>query len=263
MNYQPITQSHFTSLKWQAYRHYQHAAHDAVVALAAQELSKVCLSMPIAFIKNEDVFTCVAVQGFQPGENLWVDAQGRWLGTYVPAKYRGYPFALAHHAEAEQWVLCIDMDSGLVNAHATEVFFTDGQPSARLQEIMHFLQQVQASEQVLANMAAALAAESLLVPWTINIQQDAQTHAVQGLYRVDEAALNQCSAEVLKQLQQAGALSLAYLQLLSMQHLSTLTQLITHKAQQQQSAQTALPTTASGDLDLEFLTQGDTLKFGF
>jgi hypothetical protein len=72
----------------------------------------------------------------------------------------------------------------------------------------------------------------------------------------------------LKALQTAGALPLAYLQLMSMQHLQTLGKLAqTHaqvkaQAQAQAQAEMPLPTTAKGELDLEFLHRDGTLSFG-
>ena len=83
---------------------------------------------------------------------------------------------------------------------------------------------------------------------------------MQGLYRIDEARLNALSAPALKEIQAAGALAMAYSQLLSMQHLPTLGQLAQLHAQAQ--SQQTLPTSANGELDLEFLNNNGTLSFG-
>ena len=57
---------------------------------------------------------------------------------------------------------------------------------------------------------------------------------------------------------------MAYMQLLSMQHLDKLAELAkAHEQHEQAQAQTAaaLPVNSKGELDLEFLNQTDTLSF--
>ncbi len=96
----------------------------------------------------------------------------------------------------------------------------------------------------------------LIQPWPIKLQTTAGEQAVEGLFRIDEAALNQLPAEALIELRNTGALLCAYCQLLSMQHLQTLGQLAAARAQ----AQAAL-LTQNGELDLSFLNGSETLKF--
>src|SRR6056297_3439037 len=110
----PITKSEFADRHWQRYTDYKFAANDAIVPLVMQELPKAQLSMPIGFaIKDEQAFP-VAVQSLHPGTNMFVGQDGRWLGRYVPAAYRGYPFVLADTEDGKQ-VLCIDEESGLIS----------------------------------------------------------------------------------------------------------------------------------------------------
>ena len=107
--YQPVSLSTHANLQWQRYASYAFAKQDALVSLVAQEMARACTCLPIAFVREGDGFVPVAVQGFQPGQNLWVNPDGRWLAQYVPAAYRGYPFPLAR-TEQDQWVLCVDME---------------------------------------------------------------------------------------------------------------------------------------------------------
>src|SRR5690606_13482573 len=109
-----ISREQHADKRWKRYTSYSFAAGDAVVALVAQELPRACLSLPLGFVKTEAGFQVVAVQGLQPGRNLWVAPDGRWLGGYVPAAYRGYPFVLANTEDGKR-VLCVRPDSGLVN----------------------------------------------------------------------------------------------------------------------------------------------------
>lgn len=270
--YQPVSVSTHAALQWQRYTAHAFARHDALVPLVAQELIRACTCLPIAFAPEGDGFVPVAVQGLQSGQNLWVAPDGRWLGRYVPAVYRGYPFALAR-ADQDQWVLCVDMDSGLVGqfpagTDAQPFFDSQRQAAAPVQEVLMFLQQVQAQRQTTAQACAALQAEGLIVPWALTVQEGAGQRAMQGLWRVDEARLDALDATALHRLQQAGALSVAFCQRISMQHVAALGQLAQSHAQAQaaaqaaQAAQAISQSTGGGALGgLGALVQGDTLRF--
>lgn len=261
-NFQPISKTTHTHLSWKRYSSYLFAAQDAVAPLVMQELPKAAMALPVAFIQQEGQFTPAAVQGLQPGQNLFVAPDGRWIGPYTPAAYRGYPFALAH-AENQQWVLCIDADSGLVGEGHAERFFDDNtEPSQSVKDVLNFLQQVRANREVTQRLCTALDTEGLIQPWPITIKGDKAEQTVQGLYRIDEAKLNTLSSEALHRIHQLGALPLVYCQLLSMQHLQTLGQLAEAHARAKAQSQPALPTTSTGELDLEFLNKNGTISFG-
>ena len=271
-NYQAVSQSTHASQRWKRYNTYHFAAQDAVTPLVMQELPKAAMALPVAFIQQGDQFTPVAVQGLQPGQNLFVAPDGRWIGPYTPAAYRGHPFAIASTPEGHQ-VLCVEADSGLISDTEGEAFFDEqGQPSQSVKDVLNFLQQVHANRELTQRLCAALQAEGLIQPWPITLkgeqgeQGEQGDRTVQGLYRIDEAKLNTLSSEALHRIHHAGALPLVYCQLLSMQHLQTLGKLAEAHAQAQAQAkaqsQQALPTSANGELDLEFLNNNGTLRFG-
>ena len=160
-------------------------------------------------------------------------------------------------------MLCIDEDSGLVaNGLAGERFFNDdGQPAPATLDILKFLNQVEQSRLATQTACAALQQHQLIRPWPITLTTDAGEQPVAGLFQIDEAALNRLSGEALHALAQAGALPLAYCQLLAMQHLPVLGQLAQARAQASVAAAAAAATLPKGDLDLEFLNRNDTISF--
>lgn len=261
----PITLERHASLRWQRQANYAFAETQVLAPLVAAELPKAAMVLPTGFIEQSDAFAPVAVLGLQPGNNLFVAADGRWLGTYLPAILRGYPFHLAQTGEGQQ-VLCIDEESGLVGpGPAGEIFFTaDGKPTKEILEILNFLSLIDQSRQATQVACAALKKHRLIQPWLIAIKTASDERQVAGLFRIDEAALNQLSGEALHELVQTGALALAYCQLLSMQHLSVLGQLAQAHARAHAQAAPApvVPLAPQGDLDLEFLNQGGTINFG-
>ena len=255
-NFQAITRNRHANLRWQRHSTYGFAAQEAVAPLVAAEFPKALLSLPIAFLVAGESFQPYAVQGLTPGKNLLVAHDGRWLGGYTPAIYRGYPFRLATTEDGTQ-VLCIDEDSGLVSTGGELFFNDDGTPAKATLDILAFLTQVESNRVATTLACAALQKHQLIQPWAIKIQSAQGEQAVEGLHRIDEAALNQLSAEALLELRDVGALTMAYCQLLSMQHLPVLGQL----AQANDSA--AQQAAASAELDLEFLKNDGTISFGY
>lgn len=261
-NYQTVTRERHGEQRWQRPSNYTFAAHDALSPLTAAELSKAVLSLPLAFIEQDGAFVPVAVLGLQPGSNLLVAPGGRWTGQYIPAAFRSYPFRLAPTGDGQQ-VLCIDEASALVTSGpGGERFFTDdGQPAQVTLDMLNFLQQVEQSRLATAAACAALHRNGLIRPWPITVKTEAGDQAVAGLHQIDEATLGQLPGDALQELTRAGALAVAYCQLLSMQHLPALGQLAQARAQAAAAALNSAVLSA-GNLDLEFLKRGDTISFG-
>ncbi|MEA3643985.1 MAG: SapC family protein, partial [Lamprobacter sp.] len=215
-NLQPITLTRHRDHRWTRYTDYRFAAADTLAPLVVQELSKAVMSLPIGFIKQDSHDQLVAIQSLQPDQNLFVTADSRWLGGYIPAAYRSYPFSLAKTTDGQQ-VLCIDEDSGPLNvdpdSNEGEPFFdADGQPAEPVQKVLRFLEQVAADRQRTERLCALLAEHGLIQPWPLTVKTADGERPVQGLHRIDEAALNALPSEAFDTLRQAGALPLIYCQ---------------------------------------------------
>ena len=69
------------------------------VLLAATELPMAALDYPCVFVSTPTGLALIALLGVRDGENLMVEADGRWAEhRYVPAFIRRYPFILAEAA---------------------------------------------------------------------------------------------------------------------------------------------------------------------
>lgn len=263
--FQPVSQQRHASKRWQRYTDYAFAAKELAVPLVAGEVAKVALAMPIVFIEEAGRKHPMALLGLAPGRNLFVAPNGRWVGGYVPAFFRGYPFALAKAPDGE-YVLCVAEDSGLVtDGPEGELFFgEEGKPVPAVNDVMKFLQQVEHSRQGARKATECLEKHGLLHAWPIMLKTPERERPIPGLFKVDEAALNALSADALHELQKTGALPLAFCQLLSMQHLPMLGKLaeVQVKAAQKLAAQQAKAASISPgrDLDLEFLNS-ETINF--
>lgn len=260
-NFQAISRQSHAGKRWLRYSSYAFAMRDSVLPLILAELPKAVMSLPIGFIEQADGFVPVAVMGLEPEKNLFVAQDGRWVQSYIPVACRSYPFRLANTTDGQR-VLCIDEDSGLLgDGPEGEAFFDDaGQIAPALGEIVRFLEQTEQSRQATAGACAVLREHQLIKPWPITVKTATGEQSVGGLFQIDEAALNQLPAAALEAVRNAGALTVAYCQMLSMQHLPVLGQLAAAHAKAAQQAAQPLP--QSAELDIEFLKQGDTLNFG-
>lgn len=253
-NLQPVSRNRHGTKRWRRYSDYRFATQDMVAPLVATELPKALLTVPIAFLTVEGNVQPFAIQALAPGQNLFVAPDGHWLAGYIPAVYRSHPFRLATTEHGEQ-VLCIDEDAGQVtDGPEGEPFFTDeGQPATSVRAILDFLTRIEQDRGPTMRACGMLQKHELIQPWPVKVQTAEGEKVVQGLSRLDEVALNALPADAFIELRDAGALLVAYCQLMSMQHLSILGKLAEAHAIAAQS-----PT---GDAKPEFLNN-ETISFG-
>jgi hypothetical protein len=243
---------------WKRFSSYAFAAKFSTIPLVGAELAKAAMAMPIALLRQDDRFAFMAVVGLEPERNLFITDEGQWIGGYVPAALRGYPFALAKTTD-EQRVLCIDEASGLMvdQDKAEERFFEDGGEIApSVAAIVDFLDQVERNRSVTENACATLSDLGLIEEWPITLRTATGDKNIQGLFRVKEAGLGSLDDESCLKLWRAGALPLIYAQLLSMAHLPMLGRLAeAHAKRAEQMAKVMAESFMmpdAGDLQLNF-----------
>lgn len=225
-NIQAITKPEFVKKSWKRHSDYLFSAKDSICRLGTAELPQASMNMPLAFISTDDEYSIAAVQGLQEETNFFVDVEGKWLGRYIPAAYRGYPFVLAKgESTKEEQVLCIDTDSGLLIDDNTEEPFFDGdlEPTQSVMELFSFLSSVDIAQQTSVRICKRLSEFGLLKPWELKFGPENNTTQVDGLLCIDEASLNELSGDAYAELRMIGAIPMIYCQLLSMQRISDLT----------------------------------------
>lgn len=261
-NYQAVTRERHAQKRWLRQSSYAFAAAETVAPLTAIELPKAALALPLGFIKQGEDFIPVAVLGLKPGINLFVTPDWRWIGHYIPAVFRAYPFRLGQTADNKQ-ILCIDEDSNRVSdGPSGEAFFTEeGQPVQVLVDMLSFLSQINQNRLGTVVACSALKKHTLIQPWPPTVTSETDEKPVTGLFQIDEAALRTLPGDALHELVQTGALIVAYSQLLSMQHLPQLNQLAEAHAKHAAQALAAQNKTASGASDLDFFSKNGTISF--
>src|SRR5262245_36793843 len=108
-----VTPERHASKRWRV-QNFAFAARHAMMQLVGLEAARVAVTMPLAFIAQSGRYSLMAVMSPIPGRNLFVGPAGQWLGSYIPAAMRGYPFSLAPVEGSDRKALCIDEDSGCI-----------------------------------------------------------------------------------------------------------------------------------------------------
>lgn len=250
-NIQTLSKEHHGQKFWKRAHDYLHTAKDVLCPLVAHEIPQACLSLPIAFAEVDDEFTLVAVLGLEPEKNLVMEPLGQWRGPYVPRVYRSFPFSLA--LSNEDRILCVDEELLVTEEGSdTELFFQgDGQPTQTVLRILEFLNTNFENSKQSASICRTLNELSLIEPWPLQVVIDNETKSVNGLFRINEDALDSLSQNELATLRDSRALLVIYSQLLSMSHMKSLVQLAQH----------VVPPTVS-ELDFDLLDDGGTISFG-
>lgn len=233
--YVAVSREAHAGKSWCRFEKYDFAKNRTVVPLVASELSRASVALPIGFIKHEDRFVPVAIVSLDGVSNALVAPDGRWIGRYVPAELRGYPFTLAPNSEG-QHVLCFDQSSGLLRDDLSgEPFFEEtGDVAKPTHNVMSFLKAVEKDRSSTATICEELEQAGLIVPWDITLKTKGGDQKLRGLHKIDENAFNALSEEAFLALRKASIIPVVYCQLISMQHLSTLGRLTDAQAARKQ-----------------------------
>ena len=209
---------------WRHPGHYQYASTTHLVPVVAGELSKAAAHLPLAFVEVEGVWQMVAVLALQPGTNLLVGPKGQWLGEYIPALLRGYPFTMLKASGGATYTLCAlsEGDHLVSKDQGTPFFISETEAGPETQRMMNYLADVENFRGQMLRAVKALADRQLIVPWALmNVHEGVQQN-IEGLYRLDEAAFDALSPNDLVALQAEGALPIAFAQLFSREQFSAL-----------------------------------------
>jgi len=224
-SYVPLNRIEHAARLWRRPAGFAFAAEEAIVPLAAIEVAQAATELPLAFATVDGVTQLVAVMSARQGLNWFVGEDGRWLGHYVPALLRAHPFRLVRASPGGQFCLCIAEPPQAIR-DGEPIYDEDGGYTARVKAMASFLLTFENSRLQTRRACAALEDAGVLVPWTIRLgAEDGRGQGVEGLKRVDEAALSSLPDDVFLSLRHVGALGVAYAQALSVSRLDLLARL--------------------------------------
>ena len=217
---------------WQKFSNYNHTRKDSAVAVVLSEISALVHHYPLVFAKVSDKdFRFVALLGLYDEENLFLDPEGKWHSSYIPAKYRSYPFSITEIVTNNevQKVLAIDLDSNLYRDSPekelgeSRFFSDDGKIAPVVESTFNFLQKLNNDGRITQKAVEQIVSYDILVPLKLNLNFTDETRTpLKGLYRIDEQKLHSLTGDKIKVLQERHALGMAYAHIFSLSRISIL-----------------------------------------
>lgn len=230
---------------------YHNAAGRMVAPVVLDELHRLLPHYVIGLLPQGDDLVPVALLGVNSEENLYLREDGGWQVSYVPATLRGHPFALADGQNGNK-ALAIDA------AYLTEAgqpLFTNGELDETAAQAMRFLQQYDQSRRATLAASQALQQAGVLSEWPLAVPLGEGHRRINGLYRVDEAALNELSAEAYAALR-GEPMKLAYAQLYAISQVEQLSLLALRQGSVNAAGE-------ASTIDAMFGEDDDELNFDF
>ena len=228
-----LNKEQHSRLSFKKFERMDFAASAQSVLLTGSEYAEACKEYPIVFIKAPDNnLMSVALLGFRPGENLFINAEGKWNSNYIPAYVRRYPFIFSE-VSAEQLVVCVDEEcSGLNSVGEGEPLFDEqGGASPFVSNMIQFMQDYQADFIRTRAFMERLQQLDLLKESSAKIiLNNGEEFLLNGIWLVDETVLAALNDEQLLLLARNGELGRIYAHLISLSNLKNFAELDAKKS---------------------------------
>ncbi len=207
----------------QAEAPYLFAANAHVIPALVDEFATASRTSPIIFAPGSPAPSPVFLVGLRPGQNAHVDASGKWVGRYIPAFVRRYPFILGETGQNGS-VACIDERfPGFKKSSGERLFHDDGSDTPFLQQKIRLINDYFIAAKRTGAFVQALQDLQLLQPVTIETNvPGGPSAALHGLFVINEAKFNALAAEDLLKLRDKGFLGAVYAHLLSLNSMDEL-----------------------------------------
>jgi hypothetical protein len=172
---------------------------------------------PIVFRRTADAagYECLALFGFQEGENLFLNEDG-WDAHVLPQAIERLPFLIGRAGEAIS--IHVDLDSPRVSNSIGEFAFRPyGGNTEYLDRISDMLGNLHHGLQTVPEFFAALQALELIEPFVLDVTlDDGSENRLMGFHTINEERLGELGAEALGGLHAAGFLEAIFMVLASM-----------------------------------------------
>lgn len=191
------------------------------------EFRRVQNAYPILFrlTPQRDRFQALAMFGFEPGENLFLDG-GEWDARYRPLALQIQPFLIGHPAtEGGDKQIHVDLDSPRIasGGEGVRVFDDLGRATPYLESIAERLGELDLGWQANDDFFAALTRHELLEPLTLEIElDDGSVNRLAGYHGIAEERLQQLDPGALGDLHAEGHLMPMFMALASLSNVAEL-----------------------------------------
>ncbi|PCK03383.1 MAG: peptidase [Alteromonadaceae bacterium] len=208
---------------------------ERMVPVVINEFSKLIVHFPIVITKNTETrrFACVALLGFEEGENLFWESNA-WNAIYTPLNIARQPLFIGTEKGKEPAV-CINMESDCIVNHTQvqaqtkdkgkALFDEYGNDTEFLLQFKGMLAELIEGDAHTSTLIQALLDFDLLTPIQLEITFDDQSSSqIAGLYTIDEKKLENLAEEEFAVLRRQGMLKPIYIMIASISNIYALIQ---------------------------------------
>lgn len=224
----PVNKERHANKKVLVTSDFRFASKFHVAYVTVHEFVRAASVYPILFLedKENDTFRPVALMGLAAGENLFVDAEGKWSASYIPAIIRRYPFALSKSKEADSYIVCVDEASDLLSdTEGAPLFDAQGNPTQVIENVKRYLGELQQMDQMTQGFSKFLVQNNLLTPLSMRVNAADQVRNITGCYVINEERLNNFSGNKFLEVRDLGYLPAMFAHLISLSQIERLASL--------------------------------------
>lgn len=232
----PLFYNRVVPLNTEAHRELRLAAVDKPLAFASaanlipaliEEFAAAAPFMPVAFLPGAERPAAVFVAGLKPGQNLYIDADGKWTAGYLPAYLRRYPFIMGDVPNGDP-VLCIDEAfEGFGKRQGERLFSPAGEAMPVISNALGLAENYRVAAKRTDEFSGALQKLKLFRSVTLEAKSPSgESIVVHGLMIVDEAAFDALEDDQLLELHRQKFLKPIIAHLLSLSAVSRLGDLV-------------------------------------
>jgi hypothetical protein len=191
------------------------------------EFRRVQNEFPILFRKDIETgrFSALALFGFEPGENLFLD-KGRWDARYKPLALAVQPFLIGRSADPDRpSQVHIDLEHPRIakGGEGVRLFDETGRPSPFLEQATERLVDLDKAYRASAAFYNALDRHQLLEPFSLDVElKDGSKHRLIGYHLIDEARLIALSPGEIGELHREGHLMPMFMAMASLSNIAGL-----------------------------------------
>ena len=215
------------------------AGNANAIPLNIVEFAVAARHYPLVF-SNSAPFLPVAITGLRTGTNAFLDADGkRWArGCYVPAYVRRYPFILMENTEQQQFILCVDEESGFLGEDGERrLFDDDAKPTEITNQALEFCRAYHAQFEATQKFVEELSERDLLTDNSTEIRlSDDRKIQMQGYKVIDREKFENLPDAVFLEWRAKNWLPIAYAHMTSLSNWPAVLQRAADRAAEAQDA---------------------------
>ena len=218
----PLDREVHRHLRLAANQPYHFAASQMLIPVVFSEIRQIAREYPIVFPKGgQDVPS--ALVGVEKDVNAHVRETGHWMGRYIPAHVRRYPFLLGGYRNPEpeggqRHVVMVDEDAPHLRGDQGEPLFTEsGEKAPALEQVEKVLVALHKDYEKTRQLTGQLAGAGLFAEKPLAVHpKNEEPRRIAGFSVIDTERLRTLEGGAMSELVESGAMMLAYAHLFSL-----------------------------------------------